>query len=166
MSSTTASTRRPAGAAPNQIVQPGSRADHHAAGKALRQKYPRDAHAAWKAPAKRANAVDKYATVTAESSSRASRARPKSSCCRRAHPRQAEIPSGSGRPGGQGLRPLFPESAHACGARLVGPSPQEQCSTCRRVLRGRRDDPGVANYLPRSARSKGGGTETATRELL
>jgi uncharacterized protein (DUF2252 family) len=58
MSSTTTSKHRPAGAAPNQIVQPGSRADHYAAGKALRQKYPRDVHAAWKAPAHRASAVD------------------------------------------------------------------------------------------------------------
>jgi uncharacterized protein (DUF2252 family) len=39
-------------------VQPRSRADHYAAGKALRATCPRDAHAAWKAPADRRDAVE------------------------------------------------------------------------------------------------------------
>ncbi len=36
----------------------GSRAEHYAAGKALRESCPRDAHAAWKAPKDRPNAVE------------------------------------------------------------------------------------------------------------
>jgi len=39
-------------------VQPRSRADHYAAGKALRAACPRDAHAAWKAPSDRRDAVE------------------------------------------------------------------------------------------------------------
>ncbi len=41
-----------------RAVQPPSRADQYAAGKALRAKCPRTDHAAWKAPAKRRNAVE------------------------------------------------------------------------------------------------------------
>ena len=55
MSATTAPKRR-AGLEPSP--QPGSRADHYGAGKALRKKCPRHVHAAWKAPARRRNAVD------------------------------------------------------------------------------------------------------------
>jgi len=59
MSATTASTRRPRmGAEPKVDVQPRTRAEHYAAGKALREKCPREAHATWKAPAKRRGAVD------------------------------------------------------------------------------------------------------------
>jgi uncharacterized protein (DUF2252 family) len=36
----------------------GSRAEHYAAGKALRKKFPRQAHAAWKPPADRRDAVE------------------------------------------------------------------------------------------------------------
>jgi uncharacterized protein (DUF2252 family) len=39
-------------------VQPRSRAEHYAAGKALRAACPRDAHAAWKAPSDRRDAVE------------------------------------------------------------------------------------------------------------
>jgi uncharacterized protein (DUF2252 family) len=39
-------------------VQPRSRAEHYAAGKALRTTCPRDAHAAWKAPSDRRDAVE------------------------------------------------------------------------------------------------------------
>src|SRR5512134_3876995 len=50
-------TRAAAGAA-QVVAQPGTRADHYAAGKALRTSCPRDAHAAWKAPSDRRGAVE------------------------------------------------------------------------------------------------------------
>jgi hypothetical protein len=39
--------RRTAAASPLRVVPSRSRAEHYAAGKALREKCPRDAHAAW-----------------------------------------------------------------------------------------------------------------------
>ncbi|MCJ7440220.1 MAG: hypothetical protein MUO25_01375, partial [Thermoanaerobaculaceae bacterium] len=55
------SSKRPgrAGSESHQLpVQPRSRAEHYAAGKALRETCPRDAHAAWKAPSDRRDAVE------------------------------------------------------------------------------------------------------------
>src|SRR5205085_9719929 len=47
------------GMVPSRIVHPrASHADHYAAGKALRAKCPRDAHAQWKALPTRMDAVD------------------------------------------------------------------------------------------------------------
>jgi uncharacterized protein (DUF2252 family) len=40
------------------VVTPGTRAEHYAAGKALRAKCPRDTHAGWKPPAHRRDAVE------------------------------------------------------------------------------------------------------------
>jgi uncharacterized protein (DUF2252 family) len=54
------SSKKPgrAGSESRQVpVQPRSRAEHYAAGKALRENCPRDAHAAWKAPSDRRDAV-------------------------------------------------------------------------------------------------------------
>src|SRR5512137_135513 len=63
-----ASRRRPAtspkgrdggGSTPSQDVVPSrSRAEHYAAGKALREACPRQAHAAWKPPSDRRDAVE------------------------------------------------------------------------------------------------------------
>ena len=51
--------RTRAGAEPAQVEVPTrSWAEHYAAGKALRDKCPRDAHAAWKAPTDRRDAVE------------------------------------------------------------------------------------------------------------
>jgi uncharacterized protein (DUF2252 family) len=59
MSARTASKRHArAEAEPHAAAQPRSRAEEYAAGKALREKCPREAHATWKAPAKRRDAVD------------------------------------------------------------------------------------------------------------
>jgi len=41
-----------------RLAEPGSRAEQYAAGKALRTTCPREAHAAWKAPAKRRDPVE------------------------------------------------------------------------------------------------------------
>jgi len=45
-------------ATPNIIASSRSYAEHYAAGKALREKCPRTAHAAWKAPRDRRDAVE------------------------------------------------------------------------------------------------------------
>src|SRR5512135_213040 len=59
MPARTPSTRHVrAGAEADAAAQPESRAESYAAGKALREKCPREAHARWKAPAKRKGAVD------------------------------------------------------------------------------------------------------------
>jgi len=50
--------RRTAAAAPLRVVPSRSRAEHYAAGKALRTKCPREAHAAWKALSDRRDAVE------------------------------------------------------------------------------------------------------------
>ena len=48
-----------AGAGPAEVVGPPRlQAEHYAAGKALRTKCPREAHAAWKAPSDRQDAVE------------------------------------------------------------------------------------------------------------
>ena len=44
--------------AKNAVVQPRSRAERYAAGKALRASCPRESHARWKAPANRRDAVE------------------------------------------------------------------------------------------------------------
>jgi Uncharacterized protein conserved in bacteria (DUF2252) len=46
------------GGARTPVVLPRSRAEQYASGKALRATRPRDAHAAWKAPADRRDAVE------------------------------------------------------------------------------------------------------------
>jgi len=52
-------TRGRAVAKPARVVVPSrTRAEHYAAGKALREKCPRDAHAAWKPPKDRRDAVE------------------------------------------------------------------------------------------------------------
>jgi hypothetical protein len=44
---------------PARVYVPArTRAEHYAAGKALREKCPRDAHATWKAPSDRRDAVE------------------------------------------------------------------------------------------------------------
>jgi uncharacterized protein (DUF2252 family) len=57
LASATSKQRRAGGEAKQVFVRSRSRAEDYAAGKALREICPRDAHAAWQAPAKRQNAV-------------------------------------------------------------------------------------------------------------
>ena len=55
------SSKRPGRAGPDSHqlpVQPRSRAERYAEGKALREACPREAHTAWKAPSDRRNAVE------------------------------------------------------------------------------------------------------------